>query len=82
MKYCMNVAQSNQDGYFGNGCNKGSGTGICDYYGDGPPAPGFVWHGFCGGAAYAPYRGGNTYELGSEANGFRQANGFRLYIGP
>jgi cysteine-rich repeat protein len=73
--YCIAVLAG---GYFGNGCS--TQLGICGFGGVGQAIeqPGFVWHGFCGGEAYAPYRTGAAGYL-ELAN--PEPSGFRLYVG-
>ncbi len=74
--YCIAVQPG---GTFGNGC--GTQPGICGFgaVGQAIEQPGFVWHGFCGGAAYAPYRTGAASNLElTDPN----PSGFRILIGP
>jgi hypothetical protein len=73
--YCIGVQPG---GSFGNGC--GTQPGICGFGGVGKveEQPGFVWHGFCGGGAYAPYRAGGASHLELTDP---TTPGFRLYVG-
>jgi len=82
--YCMRT-NANSSGPFGDSCY-GS-IGVCEYRDpDKPTVPSFVWHGFCGGAAFAPYQTTTTSDTDSELHTaqiyYPQAEGFRLYVGP
>ncbi|MBI5609027.1 MAG: hypothetical protein HY902_09110 [Deltaproteobacteria bacterium] len=73
--FCVPAAESTTVGQFGKkkACAPGKNFGLCDH---GEAAKQYIWHGYCGGAAYAPAA---PAELDSSDPVNR---GFRLYIGP